>query len=349
MDQASPDTDEQQAMLGALASQFMAAIPENPGVENLARRFGAKLFWARRQENASRIRSTVRAIEETLLDDAEGALAMAASPLLLTAFGDAAMRTGFSPASCRQIVRVLQALDEPETLSELAAELLRQLGTLPEQRHTGVRRELAGKNKTFRVKSGDWEGILNAWLWGASYESIFAGLPSSRRSKINPAIDEWLEGLDYATRWDPEFEKFVEVMRDAVESFLSWLCRACNSLGVHAGGWAAGWGWDLAADFLENGVDTRWAVNARRAGAPANRGTIAFIGRGWPSETLTERDRLGLSHLRDEAGRSAILHLFGTGAGRTEPALATSEQEFSRLQIWLWQQAGLDAEDDIAW
>ena len=55
MDQASPGTEEQQAMLGALASQFIAAIPENPRVENLARKFGAGLFrrTARRTPAAS--------------------------------------------------------------------------------------------------------------------------------------------------------------------------------------------------------------------------------------------------------------------------------------------------------
>jgi hypothetical protein len=255
------------------------------------------------------------------------------------------MRTGFSPASCRRIVAALQDLDEPETLPGLAAELLRRLGTLPEQRHAGVRKELVGKDNRFRVKSSDWDGVLEAWLRGESYESIFADLPSCGRSKITPAIEEWLGGLDYPTKWDPEFEKFVEVMRDAVESFLPWLCRACGNLAGHAGGWAVDWDWDGSADFLEYGVDSLWAVNARKAGAPANRGSLAFIGRGWPPGTVTDEDPLGLAQLSDAAGRSAILGLFGSGREDAEPALATSEQEFSRLQIWLWQLAGLDPDE----
>ena len=152
-----------------------------------------------------------------------------------------------------------------------------------------MRKELAGKDNRFRVKSGDWDGVLEAWLRGESYESIFADLPSCGRSTITPAIEEWLGGLDHPTKWAPEFEKFVEVMRDAVESFLSWLCRACGNLAGHAGGWAVDWDWDGSADFLEHGVDSLWAVNARKAARLRTGGALpSSAGAGRPKQLPTK-------------------------------------------------------------
>src|SRR6266478_3255652 len=76
--------------------------------------------------------------ETVELDSTDGALAMAASPLRLTQFGQAANATGFSPQSCRRIAAFLQAKrvvgdGDLTALAALASDLLRALGTLPEQ------------------------------------------------------------------------------------------------------------------------------------------------------------------------------------------------------------------------
>ena len=83
LDRVSPGTDDQAALHGVLASQFLAAIPENPDSEGLAARFGEAMFWSRWESNEARVRNALGGIERSLLDDARGALAMAASPMRL--------------------------------------------------------------------------------------------------------------------------------------------------------------------------------------------------------------------------------------------------------------------------
>jgi helicase len=250
-------TTHVEPLVAGLASQFMAAIPENPNADNLINSFAKQTFWAHRIGNDALIRSQLRAIEGDLLDGTHGAIAMAASPLRLTSFGQAANATGFSPKSCRQIAAFLQRSNVrgEATLTNLASDLLRALGTLPEQTHQDLRKVLRASSSRFSVKPNDFERVLDSWLGGTPLQYIFADLPYVLRSKRTPRIQAWLSGASNAAAWNAEYDKFVDFIRAVFGDFLPWLMRACGRLSMSTGGWATQIPWGQWADELERGVD----------------------------------------------------------------------------------------------
>ncbi len=147
--EAAPAREE--PLMAVLASQFMAAIPENPDAEHLAERFAKQTFVAYRRGSDTAIRQQLTAIADNLVDETYGALARAASPLQLTPFGKAANATGFSPQSCRRIAAFLQEKHVVDGLTDLADDLLRALGTLPEQTHQDLRKVLSTQRSRFPV------------------------------------------------------------------------------------------------------------------------------------------------------------------------------------------------------
>jgi len=238
---------ENDEYVAAFASQFLAAIPENPEAEDLASAFARRTLWAFRERTQTRVLHTFRRVTDSLLDEEHGALARVASPLQLTDFGKAANVTGFSPDSCRRIVAFLRSPNRVVNIVSLSGRILRELGTLPEQTNRELRKIATGQRTQFRVKSEDIEGVIEGWLNGQKREEIFAGLPSVQKSKISPSIDVWLEGRGGAQKWDEYFDKFAEFMNTSIQEFLPWVMRACSRLNAFADGWsmAVEWG-DMA-------------------------------------------------------------------------------------------------------
>jgi helicase len=244
-------------LIAGLASQFMAAIPENPDADNLVYPFAKQTFLAHRLGNDALLRGKLTAVVSDLLDETHDALAMAASPLHLTPFGHAANATGFSPQSCRRIAAFLQRnrVVGDGTLTDLASDLLRELGTLSEQTHHDLRKVILAKGSLFPVKPNDFERVLDSWLGGTPLQYIFAALPYVLRSKRTPKIQVWLSGSSNAVGWNGEYDKFVDFIRAVFGGFLPWLMRACGRLSTYTGGWATQVPWSQWADDLENRVD----------------------------------------------------------------------------------------------
>jgi len=255
---SAPEREE--SLVAGLASQFMAAIPENPDVDNLVNPFAKRTFLAHRLGNDALIRSKLTAIESDLLDETHGALAMTASPLRLTPFGQAANATGFSPQSCRQIATFLQQSRGRggatlTDLANLASNLLSALGTLPEQTYQDLRKVLKTQSSRFSVKPNDFQRVLESWLSGRPLEYIFAELPYVVRSTRKPKIQAWLSGSSEASGWNAEFDKFVDFTNAVFGGFLPWLMRACGGLSMFTGGWATQIPWGQWADRLESRID----------------------------------------------------------------------------------------------
>ena len=238
---------ENDEYVAAFASQFMAAIPENPQAGDLASDFARRTLWAFRDPHQTRVLQMFRRVTDSLLDEERGALARVASPLQLTDFGKAANATGFSPDSCRRIVAFLRTPIREVNIVTLSAAMLRELGTLPEQTNRELRKIVTGQRTQFRIKSDDIEGVIEGWLNGHRREDIFAGLPSVQNSTITPKIERWLEGQVGAQKWDEHFDKFTEFAKTVIEEFLPWAMRACSRLSAFAGGWSEAIDWaDLA-------------------------------------------------------------------------------------------------------
>jgi helicase len=246
-----PNSEKDETLLSALASQFMAAIPENPNSHDLARHFAGAMLSGKSQARGPLVMESVARIQASLLDPTDGAFAAAASPLRLTPLGEAANTTGFSPNSCRRIVKFLRKRDNSGDLVAVSAKLLRNLGTLPEQTNSGLKKVLTAKSSRFCVKPEDFGPLIELWLQGTSRESIFASLPYVQRSSIKPRIEDWLKGSKGNSGWDPVYDNFTDFISSVVEGFLPWLMRSCRRLGPHVGGWAEKVEWLQWAEIIE--------------------------------------------------------------------------------------------------
>ena len=334
LSQAQPGTDYETSLKAILASQFVASIPENPDVDDLKTEFGQHLYWAQQTPSARRIAATMSGVEASILDEERWALARAASPLHLTPFGEVSMRSGFSPDSSRQITKVLQEMTSEFDEDQLANQLLLLLGSLPEQSSNKLRKELEKESTRSRVRKDDLPYVLRSWKAGQPPEVIFANLPSVRRSSITPNIDIWLSGSASMSKWDSEFDSFMDIHKSAIVEFLPWVLRACNTFKTLIGGWTLDVDWEFLACYYEYGVDTRWAVNAHRADAPASRVALTLIGRIWPSQYVDGLDPLGLNALKEADFFRQIETAFKrliADHGESSPI----SSELARLRGWL--------------
>jgi len=243
------DTGER---LAVLASQFLASIPENPTSQDLVNEFAKNTLWASRHPEERRVKQTFERIQDSLIDETQGALARAASPLRLTVFGKAANSTGFSPDSCRRIVHFLRQPQSEIAIESICVRLLLDFGSFPEQNNRELRKIASNKRAKFRVKAEDISSIIRLLLNGATAEDIFATLPAVRASSIEPRVDRWLVGDADAQKWDEEFDKFAEFVKTVLRDFLPWTLRSCARLKSFAGGWADTVEWDEWAGMFEN-------------------------------------------------------------------------------------------------
>lgn len=352
------------ALKSVLASQFMAAIPENPDVDNLEDLFSRHLFATYRMNSIRETQELLLGIRASLEDESQGALARAFSPLKLTSFGEQANKTGFSPESCRLIVSVLQDCSPFEAInlnlfeessfistSQLvatASKLLRELGTLPEQPFNDLRKELSGKRvKLFRVKPDDFENVLELWLTGESEEMIFSGLPAVRKSKAKgrPHINQWMAGVSDLSDWDVEFDKFTDFISGAFVNFLPWLMRACDYLSAVSQGWSTSINWQEWAAMTEKGVNSKWALEAINKDVPVSRKSLCIVGSALPSIYITQADPLGINSIKNDLPfRYMVEDLFLSLVAQFNDYDALSK-EIVYLYKWLWEQASLPVRD----
>ena len=335
-----PDAD---LRYGVLSSQFMAAIPENTEDDNLAQSFASETFAARRNSNSVPTQEKIDSIVRSLLDPSEGALATMNSPLSLTEFGEAGKLTGFSSLSCRHIRGFLNSYFQPRMfleMDEFCAEALRALAALPEQSDRYLPKIVANKRAAIGIKESDLQTVIAKWLAGNSLETVFASLPYTRRSSITPGIEEWLKGLTVPSRWDSEYEKFLDFTSRVLQSFLPWVLWSCEHLQF--------WherirrtDWPMWSRMMEHGVNTPWAVEMLEAGAPGNRTAVMAVARHLPEHFPSYVGQEGEGIFSSDNNTSIIEAAFDTAyddAGETGAAL---RRDIQRFQTWLWGRAGL--------
>ncbi len=263
-----------------VGSQLLAAIRENPGLDNLPQSFHIHSF-AYQSEDRDTAADRIHSAFLDILNDADGEpLAVAASPATLTDFGDAARISGISPETAR---RVCTAID---TLSDLGASsadpvivgevLLKSLADVTEQINPDLRRISTPRSRPI-VHSDEIGLVLYNWLAGESIDTIFALLPSNGRSKRSPTLQIWLDGVSEDSTWTDQFAKFADFMNTCVEFFLPWVLRAADPLAKASGHPERPW--SLWANFMEFGVDNYWAARLVAAGVVTDRPFAREIGR----------------------------------------------------------------------
>jgi helicase len=336
-------TEEYEACLGELDSQFLAAVPENPREDDLVSVFARNLYSSFDRGAAGRVREHLSSTRASALDPSREALLTAASPLTLTPFGRAALSTSFSPASCREILKCLREKRSDMTPLGLGHHLLLRLGILPEQYHAKVRKILGGKrNNQFQVRVEDIPDLLDMWLGGFPLDEMFLSLPVLMRSKKTPRVDVWAAGADQPTVWDDDFDKFCDVVTQVFQDYLPWVMFACRQLSQVAGGWSQTVPWDAYSSFYEVGVDSNWAARLIKSDAPVERRAAVIVGREIPQEWLTESDPLGLKALRSsDSRRQHFLSIVDGGIRRAGDRNSENAEELRRLSEVVFQLAEL--------
>ena len=290
---------DQEVAASAVGSQLLAAIPENPCLDDLLAEFQA-LSFASHTQNPGSAATRIQLAFKEIIDDTSGEpLAIAASPAQLTEFGSAACMSGLSPKTARRLRTELGKLadrgDSREDLISIGKSLLERLGDVDEQVNPDLRRAVTKPGSRPTVRLDALELVLNLWLSGKSYESIFAEMPVNKRSKRQPPLEEWLAGTEKESSWFDEFAKFQEFMSSTVEYFLPWLFRAARpiaELDCHPEKPWLDW-----ARFVELGVDNSWAAQLQEDEVLEDRGTARELGR--KLETVAANGKIAINKLRE--------------------------------------------------
>lgn len=251
-----------------VASQFLAAVAENPEIESVENGFVQNHF-TNAVVRQSKLMPYVQAVSKELQDTARP-FAVRNSPLTLTPLGHAVNQTGFAPSSCREILKVLETALPTDKPENLALHLLTELGDLPEQgdekfaklvirrRYNALpKRDRAMSPPKTHVRLEGLDVVLSAWLQGEQPIDIFASLPLVVKSKKKPPFSQWREGKDEGTEWDAEFDKFCDFLKTTIFEFLPWMLRACSLLSPFSG-IRHGIDWnELAERFQQDSVITQ--------------------------------------------------------------------------------------------
>ena len=257
-----------------VASQLLAAIPENPDLDDLASSFFGVSF-ARQTNGADAAAKRITLAYHDILDGADGQpLAIATSPAQLTPFGEAASNAGLSPATARRLRRKLEEFSDQSSsradLITISLELLKSLANVAEQGNPDLRKAVENPRSRPVVRLNEIEIVLDRWLAGESIETIFAALPANQRSQRRPGLQTWLQGVAEDSTWTDEFAKFYDFMSNCVEFFLPWVLRAAQPLTEIDMQPERPWGeW---ARFVELGVDSTWGVRLIEGGPIVERG-----------------------------------------------------------------------------
>ena len=297
------EVGNREGVRAALESQFLAAIPENADVDDLGERFAAYTYAATGGQNAI-VERELAHVRDALLDEGEGAFARAASPLRLTALGQDANKTGFSPGSVRKILKALRDLPSSTSILPAAMHMLEQTVSCAEQPSNDLRKILSGARNRNDVKREDLPEILRSWTSGEDEADIFSNLPTTMRSKVSPSVEAWRMGSSEKSSWDGRYEKFLDLL-SAINEFLPWVLRAAAVMTPHVTSGVDETRLRAWATLLEWGASTAWAVEALKNDAPGQRRFVVRLGELWPSSPVG--DPLGFSAVKhDPAYRAAV-------------------------------------------
>ena len=272
---------DRQIAVSAVGSQLLAAIAENPELDNVDASF-LSLSFARQTEGAAIAADRIELAYGEILDDADGRpLAVAASPARLTPFGEAASSSGLSPATARRLRTALGEITDQgssrASLIAISVALLKSLGDVIEQENPDLRKAVKNPRSRPVVRLKDLELVLDLWLSGEHIETIFAELPTNKRSRRKPGLGAWLQGVPEDSTWTDQFAKFYDFVSNCVEFFLPWVLRAARPLAEIDDQPERPWReW---ARFAEVGMDSISGVQLLDAGAVTERKTAREIGK----------------------------------------------------------------------
>jgi helicase len=269
-----------------VGSQLLAAVKENPTMEDLGLSFFSATFASHLEPEARENAQTAitEAIDSILHDDPP--LAAAASPLTLTDVGAAANQTGLSPITVRRLLATLSGLADDGDLPAVGSMLLRGLADVPEQQNMNLSKTVNNSASRFMIKPDDFAPVIESWIGGVPLDQMFHSLPANQRSKRKPQLDLWLQGVSDESQWEDVFEQFTDFVHSVLENYLPWLLRSASILAPHAnlGGELP---WTDWASQVEKGVSHPWAIWALDHGAPTDREALMHVARSLHAAEIT--------------------------------------------------------------
>ncbi len=271
---------ESQQVIPAVGSQLLAAIAENPDLEDLESQFN-EFSFARQTYQSSIAAERVETAIMGILDPSEGQpMAIRESPIRLTPLGEAASRGGLSPETARRLSLCLADLsgsgNSRQDLIGICDAILKALSDVAEQGNPDVRKGVANPRSRPVVKPDDFELTLDMWLAGKSTVEIFSSLSNNKNSRRQPDLETWLEGVSDESSWTDRFADFHNFVNDVFGHFLPWILRAARYL--NESGEDCEQPWSDWANFVEFGVDNELAVQLIDDGVVTDREKARALG-----------------------------------------------------------------------
>lgn len=236
-DKTSPQG--QRLLEATMSAQLLACIGEHPNADDIVLAL-TEASYAGQTDGKQNIQRILSETVNKILDDqqAGGAMAVMNSPIRLTEFGRAANLTGFSPDTCRLMMKFLFN-ESFETDAALYRELLERFHNIPEQSNEILRKIFSGVRHKNVIKADNIEEMIRGFLLRMDWRQIFENL-RSKKSKAQPDTIE------------TQFEEFVSFSNAVIGSFLPWMLRGLGKLS-HFGG--------------ESAINTNWPLMAREVEA----------------------------------------------------------------------------------
>lgn len=235
---------EQKLLEATFSAQLLACIGEHPDAEDIVSELTEASYAGQTdgKQNAHRILSeTVSSILDNQL--VGGAMAVMNSPIRLTEFGQAANLSGFSPGTCRLMVKFLSE-ESYETNAALYRKLLERFNSIPEQSNETLIKIFSGANHKNVLKADNLEKMLENLLLRMDLRQVFEEL-RNKKSKAQPDTVETM------------FEGFVSFVNDVVGNFLPWVLRGLGKLSQFGNEEAAAINWSDIAKELEAVLSTK--------------------------------------------------------------------------------------------
>ena len=245
-----PDEDRRR-IEAVVASQLLAAIPENSDCEDLYDVFASALYASYRGANA-RVRSMVQRIQLDLMDTSSGEpFAVAASPVRLTELGMKANLTGLSPGTCRALLTFCRSDLPGRTWGAICSALLLAMAGCPEQQNSNLTAMGERKQKQFFVGSADLQFLIDGWVRQTPLHELFLALPKARASKASVSPSKWISGEGASDFIAGQYDKFVDFIEHVLVGFLPWMLRSCGVFCNYGADWAKRLDWDALASLVE--------------------------------------------------------------------------------------------------
>lgn len=215
--------DEQRAAIQSVfSSQLLAAIQENPGENDIVGLLSSATYAVRDHDQGS-VREVLGESLEALLDSAPagGALAVINSPIRLTAVGQAANSSGFSPGSARKMLEYLASTSPLPTGIPLLDQLLFVFGNMDEQQNYLWKKIINNPGQRHPLKQEDMQVVLEKLARRMNMHTIFEELPARVRARARPKQPS-------EDSVDKQFDQFVTLLDSLVYGYLPWLIRGLS-------------------------------------------------------------------------------------------------------------------------